>query len=54
MATNMDVLVLERFVLTKDEQPNAQEHAIDEYLARFALIEILKTSPISLWERGQG
>ena len=36
MATNMDALVLERFVLTKDEQPNAQEHAIDEYLARFA------------------
>ncbi|MBN2578764.1 MAG: carbamoyltransferase [Pirellulales bacterium] len=36
MATNMDVLVLERFVLTKDEQPRAQEHSIDEYLARFA------------------
>ncbi len=36
MATNMDVLVLERFVLTKGEQPNAREHAIDEYLARFA------------------
>jgi carbamoyltransferase len=37
MATNMDVLVLERFVLLKDEQPDAKEHAIDEYLARFAL-----------------
>jgi carbamoyltransferase len=36
MATNMDVLVLERFVLTKEEQPEAQEHAIDQYLARFA------------------
>jgi carbamoyltransferase len=37
MATNMDVLVLERFVLTKGEQPDAKEHAIDEYLARFSL-----------------
>jgi carbamoyltransferase len=37
MATNMDVLVLERFVLTKDQQPNAQEHQIDEYLAQFEL-----------------
>jgi carbamoyltransferase len=37
MGTNMDVLVLERFVLMKDEQPNAKEHAIDEYLAQFAL-----------------
>ena len=36
MATNMDVLVLERFVLTKGEQPNAQEHAIEQYLTRFA------------------
>jgi carbamoyltransferase len=36
MATNMDVLVLERFVLMKSEQPNAQEHAIDQYLTRFA------------------
>ena len=26
MATNMDVLVLEDFVLLKDEQPRAQEH----------------------------
>jgi carbamoyltransferase len=37
MATNMDALVLERFVLLKTEQPNAKEHAIDEYLARFSL-----------------
>jgi carbamoyltransferase len=36
MATNMDVLVLERFVLTKGEQPNAQEHGIGDYLTRFA------------------
>ena len=36
MATNMDVLVVERFVLLKGEQPNAQEHAISEYLTRFA------------------
>ncbi len=37
MATNMDVLVLERFVLLKEEQPNAKEHEIDEYLAQFQL-----------------
>ena len=37
MATNMDVLVLEDFVLMKEEQPGAKQHAIDEYLARFEL-----------------
>ncbi|MFV1966343.1 MAG: carbamoyltransferase [Pirellulaceae bacterium] len=37
MATNMDLLVLERFVLLKEEQPNAREHPIDEYLAQFEL-----------------
>ncbi len=37
MATNMDVLVLEGFVLLKDEQPNAKEHEIDDYLAQFQL-----------------
>ncbi|HEY4760816.1 MAG TPA: carbamoyltransferase [Thermoguttaceae bacterium] len=37
MATNMDVLVMEDFVLLKHEQPNAEEHAIDEYLAQFQL-----------------
>ena len=37
MATNMDVLVMEDFVLLKEEQPNAAEHEIDEYLARFQL-----------------
>jgi carbamoyltransferase len=37
MATNMDILVIERFVLRKDEQPDAAEHDVDEYLARFEL-----------------
>ena len=37
MATKMDVLVIERFVLRKDQQPNAAEHDVDEYLARFQL-----------------
>jgi carbamoyltransferase len=37
MATNIDVLVLERFLLFKQEQPNAKEHEIDEYLAKFQL-----------------
>ena len=37
MATNMDVLVLEDFVLLKTEQPDAQEHEIDDYLAKFQL-----------------
>ncbi len=37
MATNMDALVMEDFVLLKDEQPAATEHEIDEYLARFQL-----------------
>jgi hypothetical protein len=37
MATNMDALVLERFVLYKEEQPDAREHEIDEYLAQFQL-----------------
>jgi carbamoyltransferase len=37
MATNLDVLVLERFVLLKEEQPAAQEHRIDEYLSKFSL-----------------
>jgi len=37
MATNMDVLIMEDFVLLKEEQPTAAEHEIDEYLARFQL-----------------
>ncbi len=37
MATNMDVLVLENCVLHKQEQPQARQHEIDEYMARFNL-----------------
>jgi carbamoyltransferase len=37
MACNMDVLVLEDFVLDKEEQPKAKQHEIDEYLAQFDL-----------------
>jgi carbamoyltransferase len=37
MATNMDVLVLEGYVLLKEEQPSATQHEIDEYLAQFQL-----------------
>ncbi|HUH02911.1 MAG TPA: carbamoyltransferase [Kofleriaceae bacterium] len=37
MATNMDVLVIERFVLAKDAQPSAQRHEVDAYLAQFEL-----------------
>jgi carbamoyltransferase len=37
MATNMDALVIDRFLLMKDDQPNACEHDVDAYLARFQL-----------------
>lgn len=37
MATNMDALVLERCVLLKEQQPDAKEHDVDEYLAQFQL-----------------
>jgi len=37
MATNMDVLVMEDVVLMKDAQPRAEQHPIDDYLARFDL-----------------
>jgi carbamoyltransferase len=37
MATNMDVLVMENFLLFKDRQPKAEQHEIDEYLAKFDL-----------------
>jgi hypothetical protein len=37
MATNMDALVMERFLLLKNEQADAQEHEIDTYLAQFEL-----------------
>jgi len=37
MGTNMDVLVIENFVLQKSEQPDATQHDIDQYLAEFQL-----------------
>jgi carbamoyltransferase len=37
MFTNMDVLVLENFVLLKDDQPNAREIDASAYLSEFAL-----------------
>jgi carbamoyltransferase len=37
LATNMDALVLERIVLLKEEQPSAQQHDIDQYMAQFQL-----------------
>lgn len=37
MATNMDVLVMGDYVLLKEEQPDAAEHPLDEYLAKFQL-----------------
>ena len=37
MSTNMDVLVLERFVLLKSAQPNATAVGSEEYLAQFEL-----------------
>jgi carbamoyltransferase len=35
MATNMDVLVVGRCLLRKEKQPHAQQHEIDQYLAKF-------------------
>ncbi len=37
LATNMDVLVLERAVLLKRDQPEARRHDVDRYLAQFPL-----------------
>jgi carbamoyltransferase len=37
MATNMDVLVMEDFVLLKEKQPDVAEHETDKYLASFQL-----------------
>ncbi|HPG26655.1 MAG TPA: carbamoyltransferase N-terminal domain-containing protein, partial [Myxococcota bacterium] len=37
MYTNMDALVLENFVILKQDQPNAKEIDVDAYLAEFAL-----------------
>ncbi len=37
LATNMDVLVLENFVLLKTEQPNARKIDVEAYLSQFQL-----------------
>ncbi len=37
MATNMDILALERYVLRKEEQPGAKQYDISEYLGQFQL-----------------
>jgi len=37
MATNMDVLVMENQLLFKEEQPQAMQHEVDMYKARFEL-----------------
>ncbi len=37
MGTNMDVLVIDNFLLYKEEQPNAKQHENDAYLAQFEL-----------------
>jgi carbamoyltransferase len=37
MATNVDVLVLESFVILKSRQQSAPEHSTDAYLSRFVL-----------------
>jgi carbamoyltransferase len=37
LATDMDVLIMEDLVLYKAEQPQAEQHGIDEYKARFEL-----------------
>jgi carbamoyltransferase len=37
ISTNMDILVLEGYLLYKEEQPRKKEHKIDEYLAKFEL-----------------
>jgi len=35
MATNMDALVIENFILLKDEQPGRREYDVEAYLAQF-------------------
>jgi carbamoyltransferase len=37
MGTNMDILVIERFVLKKADQPNAEVIDREAYLKQFAL-----------------
>ena len=37
LATNMDVLVIEQFLLFKEQQPNVPRHEVEDYLAGFPL-----------------
>ena len=37
MSTNMDVLVMENFILLKERQPQAREYEVGDYLAQFEL-----------------
>ena len=37
LATNMDALVLERFVLLKKDQPHAADQTLESYLKEFTL-----------------
>ena len=37
LATNMDALVIEDYLLIKADQPDARPHEIDRYLASFEL-----------------
>jgi carbamoyltransferase len=37
MATNMDALVIDDFLLLKREQPRTRQHETDRYLAQFQL-----------------
>jgi carbamoyltransferase len=37
MATKMDVLVMDHFVVKKSEQPDVTSHQVDEYLGQFPL-----------------
>ena len=37
MSTNMDVLVIDEFVLLKEEQPGWSGEAVEEYMSRFEL-----------------
>ena len=37
MSTNMDALVIEDYVLLKEQQPRTQDYQIDSYLSQFQL-----------------
>ncbi len=37
MATNMDALVINDFLLLKKDQPQAKEHDVEDYLSKFEL-----------------